>query len=48
MSMTRTRFTRAPRVWARFRAAIAEKVGLTIRRAIPGGGDDGVMFKEHR
>jgi Tol biopolymer transport system component len=35
VSMTRTRFTQRSRVWVRFRAAVAEKVGFTIRRAAP-------------
>jgi WD40-like Beta Propeller Repeat len=35
LSMTRRRFVRPSRVWFRFRAAIAEKVVLTVRRAIP-------------
>lgn len=37
VSMTRTRFVQPSRVWVRFRAAVAEKVGLTIRRAVPPG-----------
>lgn len=37
MSMTRTRFVQPSRVWVRFRAAVAEMVGLTIRRAVPPG-----------
>jgi Tol biopolymer transport system component len=35
VSMTRTRFTQPSRVRVRFRAAVAEKVGFTIRRATP-------------
>jgi Tol biopolymer transport system component len=35
VSMTRTRFAWPSRVWVRFRAAVAEKVRLTIRRAVP-------------
>jgi len=35
ISMTRTRFTQPSRVWVRFQAAVAEKVGLTVRRAVP-------------
>lgn len=35
LSITRRRFARPSRVWFRFRAAIAEKVVLTIRRAVP-------------
>jgi dipeptidyl aminopeptidase/acylaminoacyl peptidase len=34
VSMTRTRFAQTSHVWIRFRAAVAEKVGLTIRRAV--------------
>jgi TolB protein len=37
ISMTRTRFAQSSRVWVRFRAAVAEKVRLTIRRAVPPG-----------
>ncbi|HXS34877.1 MAG TPA: hypothetical protein VN758_14015 [Solirubrobacterales bacterium] len=37
MSMTRRRFAKPSRVRVRFQAAIAEKVDLTIRRAIPPG-----------
>lgn len=37
MSMTRRRFAHPSRVWVRFQAAVAEKVDLTIRRAIPSG-----------
>lgn len=35
VSMTRTRFSQPSSVWVRFRAAIAGKVGFTIRRAAP-------------
>jgi len=35
VSVMRKRVGQRLRVWVRFRAAIAEKVGLTIRRAIP-------------
>jgi Tol biopolymer transport system component len=35
VAMTRTRFAHPSRTWVRFRAAIAEKVGFTIRRAVP-------------
>jgi Tol biopolymer transport system component len=37
VSLTRTRFTQLSGVWVRFRAAIAEKVDITIRRAVPPG-----------
>lgn len=37
VSMTRKRFARPSRVWVRFRAAVAEQVRFTIRRAIPPG-----------
>lgn len=37
VSMTRTRFVQPSGVWVRFRAAVPEKVGLTIRRAVPPG-----------
>lgn len=37
MSLSRRRFAQPSRVWVRFRAAVAEKVGLTIRRAVPPG-----------
>lgn len=35
ISITRTRFAQPSRVWLRFRAAVAEKVGIAIRRAVP-------------
>ncbi len=35
LSLTRSRFARPAGVWLRFRAAVAEKVSLTIRRAVP-------------
>lgn len=38
LSVTRRRFGQTARVWLLFRAAVAEKVGLTIRRAIPPAG----------
>lgn len=34
ISLTRTRFASPSHVWIRFRAAVAEKIGLTIRRAV--------------
>jgi Tol biopolymer transport system component len=37
VSMTRRRFIQPSGVWIRFRAAVAEKVGLTIRRAASPG-----------
>lgn len=37
MSLTRTRFAHPSRVWVRFRAAVAGKVGLTIHRVAPHG-----------
>jgi hypothetical protein len=37
LSLTRRRFSPSAHVWVRFRAALAEKVVFTIRRAIPPG-----------
>lgn len=35
VSVTRSRFPQTALVWLRFRAAVAEKVRLTVRRAVP-------------